>query len=72
MQGHSEQATDVKGLSIRALEGSPNYSVNGLEYSCEDWAFSSMGMGTSALNRAERCCSAFVIPGPIDKQRYAR
>lgn len=70
MQGHSEQVTAVKWLSSRALEGGANFA-NGLEHSRDEWAFSSIEPGTSALNKAERCFSAFIIPGPMNEQHYA-
>lgn len=70
VQDCSEQVTDVKWLSMRALEHEANFFVNGLECSCEEWAFSSVGLETSAFNRAERCCNSYIIPGPIGEQHY--
>ena len=71
MQDHSEQVTAVKWMSSRALGGSANCFANGLEHSRGEWAFSSIDPGTSALNKAERCFSAFIIPGPMNEQHYA-
>lgn len=48
--------------------------VKGLERSCEEWAFPFVGLGTSAVNRAEtnnQCSSALVIPGPVTKRYCA-